>query len=327
LSESKRRLIRFGVSATAANLESAQTWRDLARKAEDLGFAVLLIGDHMSRSLAPLLALQAAADATSRLRVSPQVIANDFRNPALLAKEIATIDMLTDGRFEAGIGTGWPAGSPNAIADYRQLGIPLEEPGPRVSRLAESLQIIEGFLESEEPVDYSGKYYDVHGLVTFPRPVQKPRPPIMLAGAGPRILKLAAREVDIINLAPRPPIVGRTARGSVGFGLTMADTVSIVREAAGERYAGIELCVFANNPGAGNPSITSNPGPLVEKLAEELRASAEATLAMPATMIGSVEEIVDRVQREREEYDISYRIIPSYAMDDFAPVVARLAGT
>jgi probable F420-dependent oxidoreductase len=325
--ERTSRPIRFGVSATAANESSAKTWREFARKAEDLGFAVLLLGDHMGRSIAPLLALQSAADATSRLRVSPQVLANDFRNPALLAKEIATIDMLTEGRFEAGIGTGWPSGSPNAEADYRQLGIPLDEPGPRVSRLAETLQIIKRFMESEQPVDFTGKYYDVRGLITLPRPVQKPRPPIMLAGAGPRILKLAAREVDIINLAPRPPIVGRTARGSVGFGLTMGDTVSIVREAAGDRYAGIELAVFANNPAEGNPSITSNPGPLIDKLAAELHTSREATIEMPATMIGSVDEIIDRVQREREQYDISYRIIPSYAMDDFAPVVARLAGT
>jgi probable F420-dependent oxidoreductase len=321
------RRIRFGVSATAPDLESAATLRAFAHKAEDLGFSTLLMGDHMGRSLAPMLALQFAASATTRLRVSPQVIANDFRNPAMLAKEVATIDLLTDGRFELGIGTGWPTGSPNAIADYAQLGIPLDEPGPRVSRLFESVRIIKAFLGSDQAVDFSGKHYNVRGLVPAPRPVQRPRPPIMVAGAGPRILRLCAQEVDIINLAPRPPIVGRTARGSQGFGLTMADTVAIVRKAAGERYGEIELCVFANNPGEGNPSITDNPDPLIDKLAAEMNASREAIAEMPATMIGSVEQIVDRVQREREEYDISYRVIPSHAMDDFAPVVARLAGT
>jgi probable F420-dependent oxidoreductase len=327
LSENKHRRIRFGVSATAPNLESASTLCDFAHKAEDLGYSTLLMGDHMGRSLAPLLALLSVADATSRLRISPQVLANDFRNPVLLAKEIATIDMLTNGRFEAGIGTGWPAGSPNAEADYAQLGVPLEQPGPRVSRLEETLQILKRFLGGDQPFDFVGEYYKVRGVMPHPRPVQKPRPPIMLAGAGPRILKIAAREVDIINLAPRPPILGRTARGSQGFGLTMADTVAIVREAAAHRYGDVELSVFANNPGSGNPSITDNPGPLIDKLAEELRASREATIAMPATMIGSVDEMVDRIQRERDQYDISYRIIPSYAMDAFAPVVARLAGT
>src|SRR5207245_1911818 len=110
-------------------------------------------------------------------------------------------------------------------------------------------------------------------------------------------------------------------------GLTMADTVSIVREAAGERYGDLELCVFANNPGAGNPSITDDPDLLIDKLAAELQCSREAAIEMPATMIGSVEKIVERLLRDREQYDISYRIIPSYAMNDFAPVVARLAGT
>jgi probable F420-dependent oxidoreductase len=322
-----KRTFRFGVSATAPNLESASAWRGFARKAEDLGFSTVLIGDHMGRSASPLLALLAAADATTRLRVSPQVIANDFRNPALLAKEVATIDMLTEGRFELGIGTGWPSGSPNAIADYAQLGIPLDEAGPRVSRLFESIAIIKAFLGSDQPVDFDGRYYQIKGLVTAPRPVQRPRPPIMVAGAGPRILKLCAREVDIINLAPRPPIVGRTARGSQGFGLTMADTVSIVREAAGDRYGNIELCVFANNPGSGNPSITDDPEPLIDKLAAEMNTTREAVLDMPATMIGSVDEIVERLQRDRELYDISYRCFPSDAMDAFAPVVARLAGT
>jgi probable F420-dependent oxidoreductase len=326
LSPSNARRLRFGVSAAGAP-ESAQAWREFARKAEDLGFSVLLTGDHMGRSLSPLPALLAAADATTRLHVSPQVLANDFRNPAVLAKEIATIDFLTDGRFEPGIGTGWPAGSPNGEADYRQIGIALEEAGPRVSRLMEAVAIIKAFLSSEEPVTLLGKSYQVQDLIPQPRPVQRPRPPIMVAGAGPRILKWAAREADIINLAPRPPIVGRTARGSQGFGLTMAETVAIVREAAGDRYDDLELCVFANNPQSGNPSITDDPGPWIDKLAAEMQTSRESVADMPATLIGSVDEMIDRIQRHRQEYDISYRIIPAYAMDAFAPVVARLAGT
>lgn len=326
MSEARRRKFRFGVSAAGAP-ESAAAWRELARKAEDLGFSVLLTGDHMGRSLAPLPALLSAADATTLLRVSPQVLANDFRNPAVLAKEIATLDFLTEGRFELGIGTGWPAGSPNGEADYRQIGVSLEEPGPRVTRLAEAVSILKAFLSGEEPVTYSGKYYRVEGLIPLPRPVQRPRPPIMVAGAGPRMLKWAAREADIINLAPRPPIVGRTARGSQGFGLTMADTVSIVREAAGERYGELELCVFANNPASGNPSITDDPERWIDKLAQEMQTTREAVAEMPATLIGSVDEMVDRIQQHREQYDISYRIIPSFAMDAFAPVVARLAGT
>jgi probable F420-dependent oxidoreductase len=325
MAESSRRRIRFGVQAPTPS--SAAEWRAFARKAEDLGYSTLLVGDHMGRALAPLPALLAAADATTTLRVSPQVIANDFKNPVILAKEVATIDFLTDGRFELGIGTGWPKGSPAGESDYRQLGLPLEEAGPRVTKLAESLKIIKDFLSNEEPVTLLGEYYQVEGAIPYPRPAQRPRPPIMLAGAGPRILKLAAREADIINLAPRPPIVGRTARGSQGFGLTMADTVEIVREAAGDRYDNLELCVFANNPASGNPSITNDPDPWIDKLADEMRTTREAVLDMPATLIGSVASMIDRIQSDRERYDISYRIITSAAMDDFAPVVARLAGT
>jgi len=321
------RRFRFGIAATGPDEESAASWRGFARKAEDLGFSTLLMGDHMGSSLAPVPALLAAADATTRLRVGPQVFANDFRNPAILAKEIATLDFLTDGRFEPGLGTGWPAGSPNGEADYRQIGVPLEEPGPRVERLAEALSIIKAFLTDAKPVTMLGKHYQVRGLVPLPRPVQRPRPPIMMAGAGPRMLRLAAREVDIINLAPRPPTFGRTSRGSQGFGLTMADTIAIVREAAGDRYCDLELCVFANNPAQGNPSITADPGPWIDKLAAEMHTTVEAVSDMPATLIGSVPEMIDRIQRDREQFDISYRVIPSFAMDAFAPVVARLAGT
>jgi probable F420-dependent oxidoreductase len=220
---SNKRRFRFGVSGGAP--ESASAWKDLARKAEDLGFDVLLVGDHMGRGGAPLPVLLSAADATTTLRVGTQVLSNDFRNPAILAKEVATLDILTDGRFELGIGTGWPATSATGRSDAAQTGIPLDPPGERVERLREAIQILKLFLSDEKPFDYDGKYYQLKGLTQAPKPVQKPRPPIMVAGAGPRIMRMAAREADIINIAPRPPTIGTTPRGSTGFGLTMADEV------------------------------------------------------------------------------------------------------
>ena len=325
MADSGQRKLRFGVSGPVP--ESGAAWREFARKAEDLGFSTLLVSDHMGRSIAPLPAAAAALAVTTRLRVGTQVLTNDFRNPAVLAKEVATLDLLSDGRFELGIGTGWPAGSPAGETDAKQTGIPLDAAGPRVAKLGETVRLLKACFAQEEPVTQRGEHFQIEGLVPFPRPVQRPRPPIMIAGAGPRILRLAAREADIINLAPRPPIVGRTARGSVGFGLTMADTIAIVREAAGDRYGDLELCVLANNPNAGNPTITDDPEPLLAKLAAELQTTREATLAMSATLIGSVDEIIDRIQRDRDQYDISYRAIPAYAIDAFAPVVARLAGT
>jgi alkanesulfonate monooxygenase SsuD/methylene tetrahydromethanopterin reductase-like flavin-dependent oxidoreductase (luciferase family) len=156
--------------------------------------------------------------------------------------------------------------------------------------------------------------------------VQKPRPPIMVAGAGPRLMRMAAREADIINIAPRPPIKGVTPVGSTGFGLTMKDEIDLIRDAAGDRYAQLELCVFSNNPASGNPSITDDPDPWIDKLAHDLSTTREAVLEMPATLIGTVDTVVERIQRDRELYGISYRTIPAYAMDAFAPVVARLTG-
>ena len=320
-----QRKFRFGVSTGAP--ESATQWRDLARKAEDLGYDVLLVADHMSRQASPLIAAMAAGAATSRLRLGTQVLANDFRNPAVLAKEVASLDFLTEGRFELGIGVGWPATSNTGRSDSAQTGIPIDEPGVRVDRLRDTVRIVKKFMESGEPFDYKGKHWQLGGVMPFPRPVQQPRPPIMVAGAGPRVMRLAAREADIINIAPRPPILGLTAAGSQGYGMTMADEVALIKEAAGERYSEVELCVFANNPQANNPSITDNPMPSIEKLAGDLQTTPEAVLEMPATLIGSESELIERIQKHREQYDISYRIVPFYAMEEFAPIVAKLSGT
>ena len=224
-----RRPFRFGVSPRLSGTRT--DWQETARKAEALGYDVLLMGDHMGNAASPLPALLSAADATTTLRICPHVLAVDFRNPAILAKEAATIDVLTDGRFELGIGVGWPAGSDFA-GDYDQAGIHVDRPSARVQRLGEALHILRAFLTDEKPIDFAGAHFHAAGLVPLPRPVQKPGPPIMVAGAGPRLLEVAARFADIINFAPRPPMVVRTATGSIGFGLTVADQVDLVRQAA-----------------------------------------------------------------------------------------------
>jgi probable F420-dependent oxidoreductase len=314
------RKIRFGLASAAP--ESAGAWKELARKVEDLGYSTLLLADHMGRGPAPLISAMAAAAATTRLRLGTQVLSNEFRNPSVLAKEIATLDLLSDGRFELGIGAGWPPTSNTGASDYRQTGLPPDEAGPRVTRLIESVKIIKSFLSDEKPVDFEGKAYRVQGLVPMPRPVQKPHPPIMIAGAGPRIMKFAAQEADIINIAPRPPTVGPTPVGSMGFGLTMSDEITMIKEAAGGRYDEIELCVFAQ---AANVTDDEQAG--LEKVAKDLNTSVEAAFEMPATLVGDTERIAERILAHREKYDISYRIIPFYAMDAFAPVIAKLAGS
>jgi len=320
------RKFRFGVAITS-EIGSAKACVDQARKAEDLGYSTVLFADHMSHGSAPLVISMAALSATTTLRVGTQVLANPFRNPSILAKEIASLDMLSDGRFEPGIGAGWPSTSRTGRSDSDQTGIEMGGSGERVERLEDAVRIIKRFLSSDEPFDFEGKHFSVKGLIPFPRPVQRPQPPIMIAGAGPRLMRFAAREADIINIAPRPPIVGPTAAGSMGYGMTMADEVALIKEAAGDRYADIELCVFSNNPASSNPSITDRADELIEHLAGQLNATPEAVAAMPATLIGSQAALVDRIGSHREMYDISYRIVPDYAMEEFAPIVARLAGS
>jgi probable F420-dependent oxidoreductase len=320
------RRFRFGV-AVNSEITSAKACVEIARKAEGLGYSTMLFADHMSRSSAPLVISMAALSATTSLRVGTQVLANPFRNPSILAKEIASLDLLSDGRFEPGIGAGWPSTSRTGRSDSDQTGIEMGSSGERVERLEDTVRIIKRFFLSEEPFDFEGKHFSVKGVVPFPRPVQRPHPPIMIAGAGPRLMRFAAREADIINIAPRPPIVGPTVAGSMGFGMTMADEVALIKEAAGERYADLELCVFSNNPGSSNPSITENADELIEHLAGELNTTAEAVNGMPATLIGSEAAVIERILSDRESYDITYRIVPNIAMDAFAPIVARLAGS
>jgi probable F420-dependent oxidoreductase len=317
------RKFRFGVAVTS-EVTSSKTCVELARKAEGLGFSTMLFADHMSRSSAPLVISMAALSATTSLHVGTQVLANPFRNPSILAKEIASLDMLSDGRFEPGIGAGWPSTSRTGRSDSDQTGIEMGSSGERVDRLEDAVRIIKRFLSSEEPFDFEGKHFSVKGVVPFPRPVR--RPPIMIAGAGPRLMRFAAREADIINIAPRPPILGPTAAGSMGFGMTMADEVALIKEAAGERYGDLELCVLSNNPGSSNPSITDHADELIENLATQLNTTPEAVKGMPATLIGSEDGLVERILADRETYDISYRVVPDYAMEAFAPIVARLAG-
>jgi probable F420-dependent oxidoreductase len=295
-------------------------WQAYARKVEDLGFDVLLMGDHMAQHWAPLLAILSAADATTHLRFGTQVIANEFRNPALLAKEVATLNLLTRGRYEMGIGTGWPAASPTGRADSLATGIEFGENATRVSKLVEALHILKTYLSSTEPFDFEGKFYNVHGLVPYPPCPVRPR--IMLAGGGPRMLKLAAREADIVNIAPRPPTVGPTPRGSLGFGLTIHDELAIIKEAAGDRYDDLELGVFADNA-----AVTNDRAAGVAKYAASMNTTPAMVEEMAATLIGTTDEIVDAIERHRELYDITYRIVPHYLLDDIAPVVKRLAGT
>src|SRR5919197_2951414 len=184
-----QRRFRFGVRHTGSTLEE---WQRVARKAEELGFATLVVQDHVDRQLAPLLALMSAAAVTSTLRLGTVVLNNALRHPAILAKEAATVDVLTNGRLELGLGAGW------LPADYQQTGLSFAAPGERLARLAETVQICKAFF-TEETVTFHGKYYQIEGLDAFPATTQKPHPPIMIGGMRPRLFSLAARHAAIVS--------------------------------------------------------------------------------------------------------------------------------
>ena len=303
----KPRPFRFGVSGGRA---SRQEWLDLARRADDLGYSTLLLPDHFGQQLAPLPALLAAAAATPRLRVGTIVLDNDFRHPALLAKEAATIDLLTDGRFELGIGAGWME------ADYRRSGLPFDPPGVRVARFAEAVQILEACFVGDGPVTFHGRFYRIDGLE--PQPRRRPR--LLIAGMRSRMLQLAARHADIVGLEDHQ--FAERSTGSVSPTIAnCAEQVAIVRQAAGARLDEIELNVFA-----ARTEVTDSRSAAVDRLANQLRLTPSQIDASPSFLLGSVDAVVDQLQERRQRLGISYMMIFDRVMDAFAPVVARLSG-
>jgi probable F420-dependent oxidoreductase len=305
------RPFRFGVAAFGA--QSYDEWVALARTAEALGYAIFLMPDHFQPQLAPLAALMAVADATSTLRIGSLVFANDFRHPTVLAKEAATLDLLSGGRFEIGIGAGW------AEADYTKTGLRFDPPGARVSRLAESVQIMKG-LFGDAPVTFAGRHYEIAGLNGFPKPLQRPHPPMLLAGSGKRMLSLAAREADIIGLL----FSLRESRYHLAESTTAmtAQRIAWVQQAAEERFRTLEF-----NTLVFEVIITQNRMEATEHLAQAWGVTNEQVRDTIHILVGTIKQITEEIQRWRERFGISYITILQEHMAAFAPVVARLAGT
>jgi probable F420-dependent oxidoreductase len=295
---------RFGVNCTTT---SGSEWLEAARKAEALGFDTFIAQDHFGAQLAPSPALAAAAMVTSRLRLATLVLDNDFRHPALVAKEVATLDVLSGGRMELGLGAGW------LESDYTQTGIPFEPAPVRVARLEEAVQLCKLLLAAETPVTFRGKHYCVQELETLPRPIQKPRPPLMVGGRLRRTLSVAAREADIVSISLLDPRVAGVSAPS------FAQKLEWVRAAAGSRFASLELHVNASVV-----SLTDRPVAAVEAFAARTGMSVEAALASPGTLVGSVDAILDKLYAAREQFGLTYWVVHARSMDDLARVIARL---
>jgi probable F420-dependent oxidoreductase len=305
---------RFGLSL--AGFDHGHDWAETARRIEDLGYSTMLVPDHLGDQLAPLPAIAAAAAATTRLRVGTFVLANDFRHPVLLAKEAATVDLLSGGRLELGLGAGWRR------EEFDAAGMSFD-PGPiRLARLEESVTVLRG-LWTGQPFSFAGDHYRVDDLEGRPLPAQVGGPPLFLGGGGPRLLALAGRRADIVGLAPRSRPDGTLDPGDVTPEATDAK-LAVVKEAAGNRFADLELNVLVLAARVGSGVSRRHQA---DELAASWGIAPDAVLASPHSVLGSPEEVADDLLAQRERFGISYVTVPEPALAAFAPVVARLAGT
>lgn len=307
------RPFRFGISAISTT--SSADWKELARKTEDLGFSTLLGADHFNDQLAPLPSLAIAAGVTTTLRLGTLVLANDFKHPVMLAKELATLDLLTDGRVEWGMGAGW------LPSDYETSGIPMEPGGVRVSRLDEAITVMK-HLFGDGPTTFTGTHYQVRGLEGTPKPVQRPYPPLLIGGAGDRILGIAARRASIVGIAPAittAKIFGPNRERPAAA----ADRQLVrIRAAAGDRFDRLELSMVVTAL-----SVTDRRDEVLERMAGHLELEPEAVHASPYHLVGTVDEVVEALHERRERWGVSYWTFPVAFLDAAAPIVARLAGT
>jgi probable F420-dependent oxidoreductase len=304
---------RFGVQVSKGT--SLSDWREKARKLEDLGYSTLFMPDHFGGELAPLPAIAMAAAHTTTLRIGSLVFDNDYKHPAILAKEAATIDLLSDGRLEFGIGAGWMK------VDYDMLGLPYDPPAVRVDRFEEALHIIKQCFTGER-FTYNGEHYRISDYESFPKPAQA-HVPLLVGGGGKRVLSIAAREADIVGINPN------LRAGEIGRDATLDSLkeqtdkkIEWVREAAGARIDDIEIQMrfFIT-------SVRSDRMALAEQLAPAFGVSPEEALESGAACVGTVEEIIDQLQRRREDWGLSYVVVGDDNVDEFAPIVAKLAGT
>jgi probable F420-dependent oxidoreductase len=305
------RRFRFAITATRA--ESGAEWRAKARRIEELGYDTLLVTDHLARQLAPIPAMAAALEATTRLRVGSYVLANDYRNPVLLAKEIATLDVLSGGRVEFGMGAGWYQ------RDYEMLGLPYDPPATRVSRMIEAVNLMDR-LFAEDSVDASGRFYTVHGARVLPKPVQRPRPPLMIGGGGRRMLRFAAEHADIVALNPRFDANGQPVVSDLTTGETERKLARL-RAEAGERLDKVELNIFIVDGG-----VTDEPRSLFDAAATRLKGAAARLIDSPFFLYGSIANLKRQLLTRRERLGITYFGLPEKAMEPFAPLVRELRG-
>jgi probable F420-dependent oxidoreductase len=314
------RPFRFG--AVHEWVQEAATWASHLRRIEDLGFSTFLIRDHLVPDFfgdqpAPLVALAHAAGLTRHLRLGTMVLAVDYRHPVMLAKEAATLDVLSGGRLELGLGAGW------LRREYESAGLPFDSPGTRIDRLDETIQILDG-LFGDDPFSFAGKHHTVTELEGYPKPAQRPRPPLLIGGGRRRVLTLAGREADIVGILTTSVATGTVVDDAAErLAGAVEQKLAWVREGAGARYSRIELSLI--------PTLLFEEDR--ERAAADLIAARRWTgvstadvLDMPSVFIGSVGEIADQMEERRARYGFTYYVVSDRHLDRAAALVARLAG-
>lgn len=302
------RPFRFGVNTNG--IESRTAWQERARRLEGDGWSTLLVPDHLGgvSTFAPLVS---AADATSALRVGNLVVNNDLFHPLRLAQEAATVDLLTDGRLELGLGSGWNK------PEYELLGLSYDRPSQRAARLRDALAIMKSAWAGQTLLAGGPGIGNVRAV---PEPAHRPHPPLLIGGHGDTILTLAAAEADIVGLTGLT-WTGTSLAPTGASTAALAERVAFIRDRAGDRFADLELNILTQVTSVGGDAQATVSG-----LASSLGVDEELVRESPLTLIGSVSEVVDKLIATRERVGISYVVVFDSAIDDMAPVVQRLAG-
>ena len=321
---------RFGVQSYAAS--SAADWREQVRTAEALGYSTFHLADHIIgpgpalsatnhpvQNLASIPAMAVAAEATTTIGIGCRVFCADFHNPVILAKDLATLDMFSDGRLEVGIGAGWLQG------EYEAIGVPFDPPGVRIDRLIETIAVLRACFDDGE-VNVTGTHVHAVGFESVPKPVRREgrtRPPFMIGGGAKRILGLAGREADIVSLN-FDNVSGKIGPAGVASSTAeiTAQKIEWIKAGAGDRFDEIELEI-----GAYFTVITDARDATLAKMAPMFALSPEQFADHPHALIGSVDSICEQIIERRERYGISYITVNRGNLESFAPVVARLAGS
>ncbi|MEC7916592.1 MAG: TIGR03621 family F420-dependent LLM class oxidoreductase [Actinomycetota bacterium] len=308
---------RFGVQFSKST--SGPTYRETVQKIEDLGYSTVFCPDHFDDQWAPTVALTVAAEATSNLRIATLVYDVDYRHPVTLAKEVATLDLVSEGRVEFGIGAGWMR------QDYEGAGIHFDTPGVRIERMIEAVEILKG-LWTPAPFNFQGAHYSITELEGTPSPHQPGGPPIIIGGGGKRVLTEAAKRADIVGLN------ASLHAGSVGpetalsaLGERFLERRNWVEEAAGPRFPELELQM--NTFMTAVTSNTSEADEMFEGMAPMFGLSPEQARTIPMVLAGTVIDVCEQLEHYRDLYGTSYWVIHEGEVDAMAPVVAKMAGT